>query len=330
MSLIFADSYDHYTDLNQKWSSAGFATIERAGVARTGPGNLRVAGSFGPTKAFVQRNTVILGTAFWPVTAAAHICEFHALSFTLYQLLFDSQADLSVGVFRNDGFNNLIAQSAPNVLVASGYNYVEIEAFASLTVGTIVVKVNGAIVLNLSGIRTVSNAGHVGYNGIQLMGGGTFSRHDDTYVCDTVAPNGSFLGAVQIYAEVPNADAAPLQWTPSVAGDHFPLVNSIPPDVTKFVQSNTVGQIDEYSHPVTGIPPSVFVLATQHSLDAQLDSAGSHSIASTVDEVAAGAGTPLATANFMVVTPYDVDPVTGLPWVLTDIPTRRIGVELTA
>jgi hypothetical protein len=330
MALIFADSYDHYTNLAQKWSSVGFASIERTGNARTGPGNLIVTGSFGPTKAFTQRNTVILGTAFWPVTGAAHICEFHALSFTLYQLQFDCLADQSVGVYRYDGFNNLIGQSAPNVFSISGYNYVEIEVFFSLTVGTVVVRVNGAVVLSLSGIRTVSSAGHVGCNGIQLMGGGTFSRHDDTYMCDTVAPNGSFLGAVQIYAEVPNADAAPLQWTPSVAGDHFPLVNSIPPDVTKYVQSNTVGQIDEYSHPVTGIPPTSFVLAVQHSLDAQLDSAGSHSIASTVNEVAAGAGTPLSVTNVMVVTPFDVDPVTGLPWVLSDIPTRRIGVELTA
>jgi hypothetical protein len=166
--------------------------------------------------------------------------------------------------------------------------------------------------------------------GAGASGGGN-SQHDDVYLLDpTVSPNTTFLGPVRIYAAVPFNDTSVDQWTPASGTPHYPMVDSIPPNFSDYVYSNTVGQVDEYFTAPTGVPPSVAVLAVGHRMMAALDSAGARSIASSVNEITGPVSTALGTSPHVVLQPYDVDPVTGLPWLLANIILRRIGPVVTA
>ena len=68
----------------------------------------------------------------------------------------------------------------------------------------------------------------------------------------------TFLGPVKAETMLPFGDETPLDWTPSVAGPHFSLINSPVADDSTNVAAPTVDQIDQYAYLATllnaGIP----------------------------------------------------------------------------
>jgi hypothetical protein len=333
VALLFCDSFDHYAVASQKWTAVtGAETIGPGGIGpRTGVNSLQLSAFFGPTWNFTGRTSIVAGTAFVPHALAAEIGVFRFTNTGNYNIMIALQPDLSVAVYRYDFFDDKIGASAP-VCVLSGYNYIETAVVFDTVNGSVTVRVNGAVVLSLTGVRTVGSGNPAAVTGFQLLGVGTGgSQHDDVYLLDPlVAPNTSFLGAVRIYAQMPNADSGVVQWAPLVAGAHFPMVDSVPVNLLDYVFSNTVGQVDEYLYPVAPIPASSTVLGAQHVMMAGLDVAGSRSIGSSVNEITGPVSTALSTTAHMSTQPYDVDPATGLAWVLASIPTRRMGPVVTA
>jgi hypothetical protein len=346
MALIFCDSYDNYTNLAQKWSATtGRSSITSGGVPpRTGIQCLQLGGfgTDGPTENFVARTGLVVGFAMWPTAGGIMTCKFTAPSgLDPTQVHFDILPDLSFAAFRA-GYPSdvLLAQSVPGLIDPSAWNYLECKVIIDAVNGSVVGRVNGLVVFSAFGINTIGNGNPLApplpstCSGITLCGnpgGGLYNCYfDDTYMCDLTPPNGDFLGAVHIYAEVPFADTATDQWTPSVAGPHFPLVNTIPPNIAEYVESNTPGQVDEYLHAITGIPPASEVLAVQHSLLASVNTAGTQVIASSLNEITGPVNTAPSVTPHMALQPYDVDPATGAAWVLAEIPTRRIGPVVTA
>jgi hypothetical protein len=334
VALLFCDSFDHYTVASQKWTAAtGFESIGPGGIGpRTGINSLNLSAFYGPTWNFAGRTALVAGTAFVPAGLAAQIGVFQFVTSNNYNIKISLNSDLSVEVYRYNYADLGIGRSAAGVCVQNGYNYIEAAVVFDPVAGSVIVRVNGAVVLSLAGINTVQAGGPTPVTGFQLLGIGIGgSQHDDVYLLDPlVAPNTTFLGAVRIYAQMPNADSADIAWAPLVAGAHFPMVDSVPVNLADYVFSNTVGQVDEYLYPIAPIPASSTVLAAQHVLMAGLDVAGSRSIGSSVNEITGPVSTALSTTAHMATQPYDVDPATGLAWVLASIPTRRIGPVVTA
>jgi hypothetical protein len=226
-------------------------------------------------------------------------------------------------------------KSAPGICNLSGYNYIEVHVVCSLlAAGSVTIRVNGLTAYSVSGVRTQGYfIGSAFVDGVELVGSNTSTvRHDDFYIVDPSAgPNNSFLGAVRIYACLPFADSAPLQWSASIGTAHFPLVNSVPPDLSKWVQSNVVGQQDQYRHDTSAIPTTVNILGVQHCLESLLDAPGSRSVASVVNGIVAGSAGSLSTSARQYMQEYDLDPVTGLPWLLADLAaSRQFGPAVTA
>ena len=335
MALLFWDSYDNYTDLSTWWTSVLGGVIERAGNARTGPGNLALDTSAGPIAAFGQLLSVIVGTAFWPNASGQDpmpVFEFMDLTSGFGQVLIGLSGDFSIAAWTvNFGANTLLCESAPGVTSPSGYNYIEARLDVG-NAGAVTIRVNGVVVASASGVGTIGQENHAYCNGLWMRGAnGGGSRHDDTYVLNpAISPNVTFLGPVRIFSEVPIADTTTDQWTPEVVGPHYQMVDSVPPNLADFNYSNTVGAADEYEHPITGIPTAVAVLAVGHKLLAGLDAAGSRSIGSSVNEIVGPESFALSTTPLFEGQPYDFDPVTGVSWLLSDIPMRRIGPVVTA
>jgi len=65
-------------------------------------------------------------------------------------------------------------------------------------------------------------------------------------------------GDVRVFARLPNADGATLQWTPKTGVTHYTQVDENPPDAGATYNSNLpVGNIDTYKFPAIGIPSGV-------------------------------------------------------------------------
>ena len=328
LTCIFGDSFDFYDNLSIYWDTPGTdTTIDfTPGRPRTGIGCLRItSAAYGPSKVFPQSAHVMCTTAFHPNTGVpmgtkANIMWLIDSGSGVQQVRVCYEPDLSVSVYNaNDPFPLLLGQSAPGVIVANGYNYITCKAFIHATLGTVQIRVNGALVLDLVNVRTYN----IGWSNpwvdrFQLMSYGPVSQfHDDTTLWTWDDPADDIPTTPRVYAFVPVSDSAPLQWTPSAGGTHFNLLDEVPQSTADYVSDDTAGDIDQYIHgwfageqnPV--LPATFQVLANIHAMLAEVDVAGAHGLASDANG-SVGAATALTTSYRYCITARTPGPVLSL------------------
>ena len=77
------------------------------------------------------------------------------------------------------------------------------------------------------------------------------------------------------------------------------------------------------------LSPRHKILAVQHDIDLNIAESGSRQVSSCINGTPHGAAT-LTTTFHIYTEPYDVNPVTGIGWKITDFATLPIGVDVTA
>jgi hypothetical protein len=333
--ILFIDSFDHYNTagLALKYFASPASGSISAVSPRTGLQDLLIIGAFGPTIAVASLPHLIFGTALRPnildPTFTGDFVRFRDMATGTEQIRVGLTPAGAIQIRRgNDPFSTVLATSAVGLVPTGSYSYLEVEVTISNAAGSVEVRLNEASVLSFAGDTQASANAFV--TGVQLMsaGGGGQWRHDDIYLLDAdTAPNNSFLGAVQVFMLVPNADAAPLQWTPSAGVNHFDLVDEVPQSTADYVESSTAAQIDQYLYDTSPITPPVTVLAVQHSMLAGLDAAGAHDLGSSIDGAAAASDEALTTTARYNVTPYDQK--AGVDWTLVSIAATSFGPQLT-
>src|SRR6185295_1061163 len=157
------DSFDHYDQQGDKWDVAGpNSSINLSGTAsRTGIGALLFAsGVEGPKINFAAGilSRVVAGTAFYPDGAGgvpkSNIMMLWDSTTNNQQVRVCALATNAIIIFSgNDPFPAQLGQSAPGVLAANSYNYIEVDATISHS-ATVIVRVNGVVVLTLTGVDT--------------------------------------------------------------------------------------------------------------------------------------------------------------------------------
>lgn len=329
MALTFCDSFDFYTDLNTRYDFVFANGIDTAGHARTGNGCLIIiSGGYGPGKNIAATNDCLIALA-WNSNQPGDVVWFgcagggphiNAVGGTVG---IQVNGDGSISAKGAGPYNPIFATSAASIVSFGVYNYIAARVVVGAS-GSIKVWCNGALVIDVSGVdnRNFFIPANLFTNGFQMMGPGgvTTTYIDDLYVLDcSAAPNDDFLGACRIYAAVPTADGA-VEWAPSVGTSNFPNVDSIPANTAVYNSSATVGQVDQYSHPLPGgVPSNSQLFALQHSQDMEVD-LGSRSVTSDVAGVPNPGALALPTNWQIFAWPYDVDPATGLSWVAADFP----------
>jgi hypothetical protein len=327
MSLIFCDSFDHYSSLlspNGKYDSAGsgcsISTVP--GQSRTGPGCLSItSGAFGPKKFFSPTTDLLVATAWYSTGEGDCIwlCDSNFQSGSqVWRLFCHVNGSVSVAERTN---GPITGQSGPGFVVFGAYNSVAIRAtYAGGLTWTLRVYVNGALVLTIPPTDPVTAS--VTLDAFALMGpggGASTCFHDDVYALDcTTPPHNGYLGALRCYASVPVGNGSPLQWTP-LAGTNWSQVNEIPPDGDASYNSDgNVGDADQYLHPLS-IPTNAQIFAVQHCMDLEVDS-GARSVTSDIAGVLNPVGIPLASGYVIRTWPYDENPATLAPWQVADFP----------
>ena len=344
MALEFIDGFDHYTQtgmMARKWSAsspfdsgAGFVT-----------------GRFGAGNAFkLHWNTSV---PFVNVGSLATRIVGFAANFQ------GANQNYQVFAFRDSGTvqvdlrmtttgalqvtrNGTVLATTSNTISAGQWYYVEFQVTINSSAGSFTLQITtpGGIASTWasgSGVNTQST-GNASTNEIAFIGYANNSNDtyiDDLYCLNTSGSvNNTFLGDSRIVTNLPNADGASTQWTPSTGSTHYNLVNEANPnDDTNYVNSATAGQLDLYKYPSISI--SGAIAGVQITMCARKDDAGARTVSA---EYRSAGGTNYAGGSSFNPTPgylmyrqvYDTDPATGSQWTLSGVNNGQFGVNCVA
>ncbi len=332
MAVIFMDSFQHYAtaDLTKKWSS-GVAAITAAAGRRGGNALFFSGGGWNVIKTFTANYPALIVGFAINITASGGLGT-PILGFRdggTLQCYLSQAPDGAVYVRRSAG-DVALGQSAPGVLLPNVWAYVEIHAILHNTAGAIVVKVNGATIINLTGIDTASTANNSASEIIFSVSSNSF-KLNDVYVIDpATAPNTTFLGDVRVDAYYPSGDGALSQWTPTPSGAHYATVDETTPNDTDYIEAQTAGLIDLFQVQDLAVTPGAFY-AVQLCAAVQKTDAGSRQLKGVVRQGTtnyAGAPKDVSETQQYALTQFNTDPSTAVAWTKPGFDAAEFGVEL--
>lgn len=340
--LIFCDGYDHYTTTQatsgQKWDTVANVTIG-ATYARTGGQGAKLAGSGAKLfKAVTASATYTIGTAVWGQIYNAAGSLLHSFNDGATNQISVVLADL-IGTIQLWRGPTLIATATPKLAI-NQYRYLETQVFVDPSVGTVVVRLDGAPIITFSGNTRVSGVSQITVLGLGPIGNSQEFWFDDTYVCDATTPNtagnnnSTFLGDVKVTALYPNAAGAFTQYTRggTNTGQDYSQVNEATPDEdTTYIVDSTVNDRDSFKFTFISLVGSIFAAvlwSRARKDDASVRTLANMVRSSAIDQV--GANYNLASAYQYYGTVFEVDPATTALWTTTGLNLAEFGVKTIA
>lgn len=341
MAVVFGDSFNGYNTLLLKWSSGSSVAYNTdPAFIRTGNQSFLANGeSFAslPRINFASRSTMIMGVAIYFTGLATQVYKWlnsqgAPSGGELISIQVGSDGAINVGLGNGP---TIIAVSAPGVVSAGSFSYLETKVTFDSVAGSCVVRVNGQVVVTFNGPTCF--AGFANAQSFTLTG----SSHVDLYYSDfyllddSGGVNDDFLGPIQVFAIVPDANETPLDWTP-LANTNWQEVSQVPPPVddSAYVFAGTEGNTDQYHYTISGPTEAFEIKFVQHSLCCKLDAPGAHTIASQVNTHTSGApqvGSDAVGADYVyVIFPWDVNPNTGVPFIPSDFASTFFGPKITS
>jgi len=347
MSLIFADSFDHYnaSDLGNKWSSASGAWTKVAGRfgGNAMGGGLGIsaifAGNFFKIN-FTAASTLVVGAAV-NITAVAQVSDRF--------FKFKSGGTEQTGVTVNPDNTLSIIEAGTNILATSTipialgtFNYIEFSTtFANaISAHTCQLKINGQLAAEASAGANTNPAGSTHADSFSCIfpffipGDGAIT-FDDFYICNgSGSTNNSFLGDISVTALFPNGNGAENDFINDASNstNNYSHINANPSnDGTTFVESSVPGNIDLYTF--GSLSFSGTVLSVQQVLQAEKSDSGARTFApvirlSNTDYI--GSATTPTTSYLFYSYPNDVRPSDSMAWTTTDVNNAQYGIKLVS
>jgi hypothetical protein len=221
------------------------------------------------------------------------------------------------------------------------WSYYELYASIHDTTGAYTLRRNEQLVDAKTNIDT-RNAGSGVIDEIRFgdnfAAGPSSTRYfDDLYLCDTVAPNNSFLGQVRLRQLVPNADDA-VAWTRSAGALNYANVDDgVPNEDTDYNAATASGLTDKFA--MTDLPATVAAVkgVVVRARTRKTDS-GASTYRIGVESAAGGAPATLSeSADISPDQSYrwdsliaDTDPDTGAAWTKAGVDAMKCQVRRTS
>ena len=347
MTLLFCDSFDHYTTVLQKWT---FTSVSGSGAAITiGSSSGRFTNGLRATTPnsgnYMIYKTLPSGDDVIIVGAAVRISNYPTTNVPVFSLREASGPQHHCEIRINSAGKLFVTRNATAVgsagtttLSLNVWYFIEAKVTVHDSTGAAEVRINGVTELNLTG-QDLRDGG----TGIvdQLASGLTVSLpasfnidFDDLYVCDgNGSTNNDFLGDVRIESVFPNGNGNSSQLVGSDGNstDNYLLVDETAPNDADYVESSTVGEKDTYAYGnVT--PTSGTVYGLQVMTRAAKTDAGARSVAS----IARLSGTEVDSSDKTLSTTYAYYPDIretkpgGGAWSISDVNSAEFGVKVTA
>lgn len=221
------------------------------------------------------------------------------------------------------------------LLLPGFFNFVELKVVVHASAGSVIVRVNGEDVLNVSGLNTRFTV-NTSWNVVAL--GSAAASVDNCYVCDGsgAAPGNDFLGDVRIEALRPQTDAVAAGTnaglTPSTGTDHGALVDEASPNSdTDYNAGATAGVKDTYNY------PSMVNAGTIYGVQACLHARKVDNVGKTIAPVVRSGGTDYDGTTVDVgdgwhyyCQMYALDPATGVAWTSGGVNAVEVGMKTVA
>ena len=232
--------------------------------------------------------------------------------------------------------NVLLGTGVGNIGNSTTYHWVEFHYKISASVGVVEVWVDGAQVLDLTGVdNTYSGASSFTSIGLGYVGsqGCSSSNIDDLYVLNVSgSTNNTRLGDSRIETLKPTSDASPNAGTPSSGSSHYAMVDESQNDAasTTITIANTSGQEELFGMgSLAGAPATVYAVKVTNIVQkTDGGTCNGESVVSSSGAPAEGASTPLLT-NFSVVGGiFETDPHTSAAWAYTAVNTMDCGFQI--
>jgi hypothetical protein len=316
------------------WTSFS-GTIHTSGLPAGNVGS--TAASFGPNSGSITVPTAAgpytFGMRFVSTNAYGsdqEICRFYDAS-NNQQVTFATNSGGTVTAYRGAFHGTVLGVSSGTTMTQSVWDYIEFQVTVSATVGTVSVRINGALVLNLTGVNTLGGGGAAVIGKIAI-GSNQANFVQDVYCTDsTGSHNVGFLGDVHVsgYSAAGAGTAGLNQYTPNGAATVWQSVAAATPaDSTIFASDATPG--DRMS--VTVAPTSVTgtIAGVVHVSRLLKNNSGTRTASQTVtsnsvDAIATAIN--LGTSYQYATQILETDPNTGIPWTVTGFNAAQCGVE---
>lgn len=259
MAVIFIEGFDYYNGmqsligLQSRWTQVGTLGVALA-AGRFGGQGFQVRSAAGASSRQVAATIPTTGPNFscgfaykynltQTIGGPGFVYVAWRLSGTIHLYFYTSTA----GEVLMYGPGGLIGSSAAGVIVLNSWHYIEVSCLID-NAGTLVVKVDGATVINVTGVDTLNGATAqinqmaIGYTDTDDRCGGFLV--DDIYMTNSTTS----LGERRVECLRPSADTATKTWTPDTGTVNFSRVNETLVDGdTSYVETVTVGNRDLYS-----------------------------------------------------------------------------------
>jgi len=333
--------FDTDSDLSHEWDTVAGSVDLTGTLSRTGKGCLLISAlGLGPSKTIAQHDHPFHFFAYYvpsaPSSNATPIYYLNDSVGSACQLALKYNVNLSVSIYSGGSTGtSLLATSDPAVVIPGGYNYFLIKGLIANS-GSCKVRCNGELVIDFTGdTQATSNAWVDNISPAGRAGGG--ERVDDLHCWTWSAGGDDLTTGPGIYPGMAVTDSTPLQWATSTgSGTHANFVNTIPPDLTKWVQTSTSGNEDQYIHAIPAnqkipaLAASPSLLTVTHKLLARLDTGTGRRITSDVAGTADPSDVALASGWHTYYWPYTENPDIAGAWVYGDLPTTPFGPKCTA
>jgi hypothetical protein len=212
------------------------------------------------------------------------------------------------------------------------WNYYELKATISNTVGTVELKLNGTTVASATGLdNSFTNNEWVNLFYLHCDNGN--SRFDDIYLCDTTGSYcNDFLGDITVEAVRPTADSSPLQFTPST-GSNYACVDEAAFTTTDYVTASTSGYRDQYAMGNLSATPTTIHAVVLNAALSKTDSGsmnGKLYVKSSSSEDLSSAVSPTVPLGNQLVYQHPVyrDPNGSIAWTKSAVDAMECGIEV--
>jgi hypothetical protein len=346
MALLHADGFDAAAtaDLALDYDVGGTPAIGAYG--RFGTQGLRATNtqSIGVTKP--ANSNFVMGFALYVdadgISVATPISNVLDANNGWCHLILYVNADRSFSVVRgaggggalSTGFGATLGTSAVNKATVRSWMTVEWKAVIHDTTGSVTLKVNGETLFSVSGVDTSNSSTAITKYYIG-SGAGHTVQIDDWWICDQSGTRlNDFLGDRVVESQAAEAgNGAHAEWTPSSGSDHGAMVDDATSDGdTTYNAANTVGLRDTYTFPALARVASVDAVQVRAVL--RKDASGTRAVTGLTRVGTTDVSD--ATEHFLsegyagyLIADLPENPDTTAPWVIADVDTTEVGVEVT-
>lgn len=336
MALLFCDGFENRTALTPKWDNSTWASIS-TGDKRTGAQAmcypcgahkyLTPSGSSGVI-GWAEKHSGNMAHTVWVANGgdAASNGTYRQLAITV-----TATGAIQVAAAAQLGI------TANGICRADQWNYIEVKFLLSQTVGTVQVKLNGLLVLDISGADTCNTATTT-WDGVSISLTGNPIFVDDFVVCDlSGSQNNDWMGECRVVNILPVTDAVAAgsnaDFTCLTSTDHGAMVDeATPDDDTSYVYSSTLNHVDSWEFGALGYTGTI--KGVQLALRAKKTESGTRALAGVTRPTSTNR--VHATSHYLGMTNYldylaiwELNPDDSAAWEVADIDGAEFGVKVS-